>query len=190
MQFKKAIHLEKRNTAEVASIRIVMLVLVSFALGIGVTVAWFHRGANPNGTTVTAPAPGTTQPSVGQPAPTTGTASSPSPMASPPPIDPATIAEVKKAVPDFATLSQQDAENILRANALQDFDTAAANMDAQIKAAQKQLQDAQNSQTAAEQQAAMKHVQDAQTAGAEKLKEITSHLQAQITALKSLKNQQ
>ena len=104
-------------------------------------------------------------------------------------MDPAVIEEVKKLVPDFASLSLGDGENILRSAALKDFAASAAQMDAQIKAARQQLQEAQNGQSADEQQAAMKNVQDAQLAATEKLKDIAARLQAQIAALKSLKSQ-
>lgn len=116
-------------------------------------------------------------------------APAPPPMANPPPIDPAVIGEVKKAVPNFADISLDDGEKVLQAAAMKDFGTAVQQMNDEVQAARQQLQNAQNSQSAADQQAAMKRVQDAQAAGAEKLKQIAAHLQDQIAALKSLKNQ-
>ena len=172
------------------SARPILLALVSFALGVGVTAAYFVHNAKSNG------AQGQTAPSAASSQwldapPPTAPASPPPPHAPPPtPIDPAVIAEVKLAIPDFATQSLQGGENILRANALKDMAAAAAQIDQDNKAAAQQLSDAQNGGSAADQQAAMKHVQDTQLAGTQKLKDIAARLQAQIDALKNLKNQQ
>ncbi len=62
-------------------------------------------------------------------------------------------------------------------------------MDNQVAAAQQKLQDAQGGQSVDEQQSALKLLQDTQAAQAEKLKAVTARLQAQIAALKSLKDQ-
>ena len=172
---------------ERASVRIVLLMLVSFFLGLAVAALWFHRPASGNVANAVSQTP--VPPPVGQPA-ALSPAPSPPPMASPQPQDPAVVEEVKKLVPNFASLSLTDGENILRAAALKDFAAAAAQMDTQIKAAQQQLQDAQNGQSATEQQTAIKNVQDTQLAAEERLKDIAALLQAQIAALKSLKNQQ
>lgn len=152
--------------AERASVRIVLLMLVSFFLGLAVAAFWFHRpvsGNAANAVSQSSVPPPVAQP-MGQPA-----APPPPPTASPQPQNPAVIQEVKKLVPNYASISLSDGENILRAAALEQ-------MDAQIKAAQQQLQDAQSSQSTADQ--------------LEKLKDMAARLQAQITALKSLKNQQ
>jgi hypothetical protein len=104
-------------------------------------------------------------------------------------VNAAAVEAVKKQVPDYASISLEDGENILRAEALKEFQAAAAQMNEQMTTAQQRLQDAQNSQSVADQQAAMKNVQDLQLTGANKLKEIAANLQAQIAALQSLKNQ-
>lgn len=171
---------KKARRGERGAARTVLLALISFLLGVGVTAWWFHRAGNAAEAVSQTPA----AERIGLPAPPP-----PAPAAIPQPQDPAVIAEVKAVVPNFDSLSLEDGENILRAKALKDFAAAAAQTDAQIKAAEQQLQDAQNGQSAAEQQAAMKHVQDTQLAGLEKLKDMAAQLQAQISALKSLKNQ-
>ena len=197
MQIKNTI-LNTERRAEEASIRVILLALISFFLGVAITAFWFHNQSSNN-----PPMAASTQPSAvsstnqmaeisASPAlPTVNPAppapSTPPPVVSQPQIDPATIAEVKEAITNFDTVSEQDGENILRAKALQDFSAAAAQMDAEIKAAQQQLLDAQNGKSAVDPQAAMKHVQDTQLAASEKLKDITAHLQAEIAALRSLK---
>jgi hypothetical protein len=173
--------------AEEGSVRAVLLALVSFSLGVAVTAFWFHRPAGGNATSAVS--------QTGVPPPVVGPPPAPAPVAlapaaKPQPPDPAVIAEVKKLVPNFASISLEEGENILRAAALKEFAGAAGQTDARIKAAQQQLQAVQNGQSAEEQQNAMKNVQDAQLAGLEKLKDIAARLQAQIAALKSLKNQQ
>lgn len=179
---------------EAGSTRTVILILVSFFLGVAVTAFWFRHGPTGNaGTAVSGPVTETTAPApapeaVGIPAP------APAPVTAPPamprPTDPAIIDEVKKAIPNFASISLADGEQILREAALKEFADATAETDDQIRAAQQQLQNAQNKGSAADQQAAMKRVQDTQAAATEKLRAIAANLQNQITALKSLKNQQ
>jgi type IV secretory pathway VirB10-like protein len=174
--------------SEPGSTRIVILALVSFLAGVGITVFWFHHAAATNGGTASQIASETPAPapeSVGVPAPPAAT---PQPPPAPvQPTDPAVIEQVKKEVPDYATASLDAATQTLRAAALKAFADATAEADSEIKAAQQQLQDAQNTGSAADQQAAMKRVQDAQSAAAEKLKQIAADLQNQIAALKILK---
>lgn len=171
---------------ESGSARMVTLALVSFLAGIAVTALWFHHTPASNmRTTVsqTAPPPPEAIGLPPAPAPTP-----PPPPPKPQPTDPAVIEQVKKTVPDFVSISLDDGEQALRISALKEFADATVETDAQIKAAQQQLQDAQKNGSAADQQAAMKHVQDTQATAAEKLKQIAANLQVQIEALKSLKN--
>lgn len=174
--------------SEHGSIRIVMVALVSFLAGVGITAVWFHHAAGMNGGTASqtaSGAPATAPESVGMPAPPAATPQPPPAPAQP--TDPAVIEQVKREVPDYATASLDAATQTLRAAALKAFADATAETDSEIKAAQQQLQDAQNTGSAADQQAAMKRVQDAQSAAAEKLKQIAADLQNQIAALKILK---
>jgi len=170
---------------QIASVRLVVLVLVSFLAGVAATAFWFHRAGNSSSGNPASRIPD--ESAVGlPPAP----AQTPPPMASPQPIDPAVIEAVKQSVPNYAAISLDDGENILRTAALKDFAAAAKEMDDQVAAAQQKLQDAQGGQSADDQQAALKLLQDTQAAQAEKLKQVSARLQAQIAALKSLKNPQ
>lgn len=177
--------MKKAQCVERGSVRIIVPVVISFFLGVAVTALWSHRPAGHGGENPVSPPP--VDEHVGLPAP----APAPAPVEShPEPIDPAVIDEVKQEVPDYSSISLEDGEQILRTAALKDFAAAAKETDEQINAAQQQLQDAQNTKSAAEQQAAMKRVQETQMAAAEKLKGIAARLETQIAALKSLKNGQ
>jgi hypothetical protein len=169
---------------QMASVRIVVLVLVSFSLGVAATAFWFHRPGNLNSANPAARIPD--ESAVGLPAPPSQT---PPPVANPQPVDPAVLEEVKQAVPNYAAISLDAGENVLRAAALQDFAAAAGEMEAQVAAAQQKLQDTQGGQSVDEQPTALKNLQATQAAQTEKLKAVAARLQAQIAALKSLKNQ-
>jgi hypothetical protein len=167
------------------SVRIVMLVLVSFFAGAAATAFWFHRPGNSSPGNPVSWVPD--ESAVGRPAPPPQI---PQTVVSPQPMDPAMIEEVKQTVPNYESISLDDGENILRAAALKDFAAAAKEMDDQVAAAQQQLQATQSGQSADQQQTAMKHLQETQAAEAEKLKEVAARLQTQIATLKSLKTQQ
>jgi cytoskeletal protein RodZ len=178
---------KKSRTWERASIRIILLALVSFLLGVAATALWFHLAAKRN---VENPDLQTSsQPSAGQPVEPMVNAPSPAQhaVANPPPADPTVIEEVKRAVPDIAFVSVEEGTRILREAAFKEFASAAKEMDVQVQQAQQQLVQAENGQSEAKQQAAMKNLQQAQTAQAEKLQQIAARLQAQIAALEQLK---
>lgn len=181
---------KKSRPGEQAYLRIILVALVSYLLGVAATVFWFHVAAKRNAGNPGFQTAG--QPSAGQlipPAASTQSPASPA-VANQPPISPDAIEEVKRVIPDFASVPVEDGENILRAAALKEFAAAAKEMDVQVQHAQQQLLQAESSRSEAEQQAAMKHLQQTQAAQAEKLQQIAARLQAQIAALKSLKNQQ
>ncbi len=167
-----------------ASVRIVVLVLVSFSLGVAVTALWFHRSGNSSSGNPVSRIPDAS--AVGLPASPSQT---PPPVATPQPVDPAVIEQVKQTVPNYESISLDDGENLLRTAALKDFASAAKEMEAQVAAAQQKLQDAQGGQSADDQTTAVKNLQATQAAQTEKLKAVSARLQAQIAALKSLKNQ-
>ncbi len=179
--------LRNPTASEHAQVRIVILALVCFLLGVGVTAFWFHLTTKPNADISTSET--SAEPDAGQPAAQAiNTNPPPRPfVANHPPVDAATIEEVKQAIPNLASVSLEDGTQILRAAALKQFAAAAKEMDVQVKQAQAQLGQAENNQSAAEQQAAMKHVQQTQAEQTEKLQQIAMHLQAQIAALKQLK---
>lgn len=115
-----------------------------------------------------------------------GTQSTPNSPANLPMPDSTLIEEVKRAIPNLASISVADGAQILRETALRDFKTAAAD---QVKEAEQRLTEAQNGKSEAEQQAAMKHFQQVQAEQTEKLKQIAARLQAQIATLKQIKKE-
>jgi len=171
-------------TRERAQARIIILALVSFSLGVAATAFWFHFAANRHAENLSSQTKD--QPATEQPINETAPARSFIP--SHPLVDAATIAAVKQAVPDYASLSLEDGTQILRAAALKQFAMAAKDMDVRVRQAEERLGEAENGQIAAEQQAALTNLRETQAAQTGKLQEITAQLQAQIAALKQLKN--
>jgi Skp family chaperone for outer membrane proteins len=117
-------------------------------------------------------------------------ASSASPAASvpPPPMpDKTAVEDVKRLVPNLASVSVDEGMQILRQTALQEFQATASEAEAKVKEAQQHLADAQNGGSEADRQAAMKALQQVQFEQTEKLRQIAARTQAQIEALKQLK---
>ncbi len=177
----------KSQTKEQAQVRIVILVLVSFLLGVAATAFWFHLATKHNADILSSQT--TDQSNNQQPAAPAINVNPPARpfIASHPPVDSSTIEEVKQAIPNFASVSLADGTQILREAALKQFAAAAKEMDTQVKQAQEQLVQAKNGQSAAEQQAAVKHLQQTQAEQTEKLQQIAAQLQTQIAAFKQLK---
>jgi hypothetical protein len=182
--FKNKIRSAKKPK-HMGSVRIVVLVSVSFFAGVAATAFWFHRSGNSGPGSPVTWTPDLS--AVGRPAPPP---QAPPSVVIPQVMDPAIIDEVKQSVPNYASISLDDGENILRAAALKDFAAAAKELNDQVAAAQQKLEQSQNGQSPDDQQTAMKHLQDTQAAEAEKLKQVAARLQTQIATLKSLKNQQ
>jgi septal ring factor EnvC (AmiA/AmiB activator) len=180
----------KRRASEGASVRIILLAAISFLMGVAATAVWFHLTAkrmvlNSN----QAGAPSAVQ-SAAPAAPSAGVNSSAQLSAEKPsPVAPADIEEVKRALPNYASLSLNEGTEILRQTALKNFAAATQEMQNQIAKAQEELSQAE-SKSPADQQAAMKHLQQVQEEQTQKLQEIARRLQAQIDALKSLKSQE
>jgi len=95
--------------------------------------------------------------------------------------------EVKRSIPDFDSLSVEEARQVLRTRALEELKAALTELQAQVQQAQQRLSEAQNGESEAEQETAMKQLQQLQAAQTEKLNEIAARLKAQITAVEQLK---
>ena len=102
-------------------------------------------------------------------------------------IDPAVVAEVKRQIPNFASVSVDEGAQILRQSALNDLKALATEMELQVREAEQRVQQAQNGKSEAEQQASLKQLQQVRADQAAKLKEITARSAAQIEALRKLK---
>lgn len=103
--------------------------------------------------------------------------------------DKAVVEEVRRAIPNLASVSLEDGTRILREAAMNDYSAAVSEMEKQVKAARERAVQAQSNSSEAGQQTAMKQYQQVQTEQTEKLKQIAVRLQAQITALEQLKRQ-
>ncbi|MBI3850350.1 MAG: Gldg family protein [Verrucomicrobia bacterium] len=109
------------------------------------------------------------------------------PPANTPPTDAAAIEEVKRTIPNFAAVSLEEGTRILRTASVNDFKSAVAAMEIQVKEAQERLSQAQNGGSEAERQAALKHLQQVQSEQTAKLKQIAARSAAQIEAFRQLK---
>lgn len=105
----------------------------------------------------------------------------------PPPIDPAAEEEVKKALPNLASVSVEDGTRVLRQAAMNDLAAAAKEMDARIKEAQQRYLDAEKAQSAGELETVRQQILQLQKEQTERLKQIIARSQAQVEALQRLK---
>jgi hypothetical protein len=108
--------------------------------------------------------------------------------APPAPIDPAISEELLKVFPDLATRSLEDAAQVLRETALEEFKSAVLEMQAKVQIAQKTLVAARQNKSDTEQRAALKAYHQVQSEQDAKLKEIPARLQQRLTALQRLKD--
>ncbi len=108
-------------------------------------------------------------------------------VAAPPKPDKTVMEEVKRLVPNFASVPLDAGMLTIREAALKDFQAAAAESETKVKEAQQRLTEARNSGSGADRQAALKYVQQVQAEQTEKLRQIAARTQAQIEALKQLK---
>ncbi len=182
--------MNKPQKREQAQVRIVILALVSFLLGVAATAFWFHLASNRTAESVSSRASSEGNQQDNQPSavPSSG-ANSPARtfVEQPVPVAPAAIKDVKRVLPNYASMSVDEGTEILRQAALKEFAAAAQELQSQVAQAQAQLSQAE-SQSPAAQQAAMKHLQQVQAEQSQKLQQIGGELQTQITALKQLKS--
>jgi hypothetical protein len=175
------------RTSERAQVRIVILAMVSFLLGVAATALWFHFAPIRNAENLNSRT--TDQQNNPQPA-QPAVAAIPSARAfveQPVPVAPAAVEDVKRVLPNYASISVDQGTEILREAALKKFAAAAQELQSQVAQAQDELKQAQ-SKSPADQQAAMKHLQQVQAEQSQKLQQIAGELQTQIAALKQLKN--
>jgi ABC-type uncharacterized transport system involved in gliding motility auxiliary subunit len=109
-------------------------------------------------------------------------------MESPTPIDPAVSEELLKMFPDLQSLSFDDAAKALRETALEEFKSAAIEMQSKVQIAQQKLAESREQNSGSDQQLALKEFQRVQSEQSDKLKQITARLQTRITVLERLKS--
>jgi hypothetical protein len=101
----------------------------------------------------------------------------------------AVLDEVKRLVPNLASVSVEEGTRILREKTLQSFGEATKEMQLRIQESEQGLVTARNSGSPAEQQEALKKLQIVQAEQTQKLKQISAQLQAQLAALEHLKKE-
>jgi hypothetical protein len=101
--------------------------------------------------------------------------------------DTAALDEVKRALPNWASVSVEEGTRMLREKALADFGAATRESEAKVKAAEQSFAQAERDGAEAARQAALKELQQARAAQADKLQQIAARLQAQLSALDQLK---
>ncbi len=101
-------------------------------------------------------------------------------------VDPAVAAEVKRQIPNFASVSVEEGTRILRESARKEFEAMAGEMETQIKEAEKRVSEAQQGKSASELQAALQQLQQVRADQAAKLQQTTAKSAAQIEALRRM----
>jgi hypothetical protein len=94
--------------------------------------------------------------------------------------------QIRRVIPNLASVSVQEGTKVLRKAAMEEFNVAVQAAETKLKEAEEQVLAAQ-SKSDAEQAAARKNLQQVQADRSEKLKEIAARLQNQIEALQRLK---
>lgn len=181
---------KKRPGTEQAQVRIVILALVSFLLGVAATALWFHLASHRTTEDLSSRVNSQENPTDDRQfaAPPSGANSPVRKFIEPPvPVAPAAVEEVKHALPNYAALSVDQGTEILRQAALKKYAAAAQELQTQVAQAQAELSQAEN-KSPADQQAAIKHLQQVQAEQNQKLQQIGGALRTQIAALQQLKS--
>ena len=180
-----------RQLKQQAQARIVILAVISFLAGVVATTVWFRLMSEPGTGDSSAPVSSSqtdnesaAMQAAQQPHASGSTQSF---VAGPLPVDAAAVAEVKQAVPNYASVSLADGEQMLRDAALKKFAAATREMETQITEAEKQLAQAQTGQSAAAVETARKQLQQIQAGQSAKLQQIAGQLATELTAWRQLK---
>ncbi len=170
---------------EQAQARIIILALASFLLGVAATTFWFHLSAKRIGPIPTSQ---TSDMASQESAAMASRSNSPARtfVQNPVPVPPSAVEDLKRALPNYASLSLDEGTEILRQAAMKKFAAAVNELQSQVTKAQEEFKLAEN-KSPADQQAAMKHLQQVQAEQSQKLEQIGGQLQTQIVALKQLK---
>jgi hypothetical protein len=170
------------RAGEQASIRMVLLAVISFLLGVAATAVWFQHGPKRN----------TENPVIqesGQPATPAANATT---LAQPfvqarRSATPETLAKVKQTLPNYASLTVDQGAEVLRQAALKEFASAATEMQSQIAKAEAELSEARNDNSAAGLQSATQHLRQVQAEQTAKIQQIAANLQLELAGLQQLK---
>jgi hypothetical protein len=103
------------------------------------------------------------------------------------PVDPVILAEVKRQLPNFASVSLEEGSQILRAAALKELQAALSQSEGQLKEAQQRVARMEQAKSETGTQEALKDLQRLQAELAVTLKEFATRSSAQIETLRQLK---
>jgi len=165
-----------------AALRAVLLAALCLGVGFGLGSFWHSRRAQRGGviagdeTTAGANSEGS--------APAAAATLLPEPAM---PLDLAVVAEVKRRIPNLASVTLEQGSQILRAAALQDLQAAMSRMEPQLKQAEQEVARMEAAQSETGKQAALKELQRLQAEQAGKLGELAARSTLQIEALRQLK---
>ena len=104
-----------------------------------------------------------------------------------PSADPATLAAVKRLIPNMDSVSVEEGKEALRQASFDEFKKAVEEMQARVKEAEGRFLQAQTDQSEAGQEAARKEIQQIQADHLANLRRITVASQAQMNALQQIK---
>ena len=165
-----------------AALRTVIVAALCLGIGFGLGGLWHsHRVQRAGASTEAA-----NETSVDTTAQAPATPATVSPVAAAPP-DPAIVAEVKRQIPNFATIPLEQGSQILRAAALRDLQAALSQIEPELKEAEQRVARLEEAKSETEKQAALKELQRLQAAHAAKLNEFTTRSSTQIEVLRQLK---
>jgi hypothetical protein len=97
------------------------------------------------------------------------------------------VEDLRTRIPNFDSLSLEDALRTSRTQAIEEFNAAATRMNQLVQEAQASLVKAQKEGSAADQEAAMKKLQELQATQTDTLKQIAAGSQARIEAITKVK---
>jgi len=176
------VHVKRRGNHAQAAIRTVIVAALCLGIGFGLGGLWHSRRVQRGGVSTEA----ANEAAVNTEAQAPATPATVSPVAAAPP-DPAIVAEVKRQIPNFATVPLEEGSQILRAAALRDLQAALSQMQPQLKEAEQRVARMEEAKSETEKQTALKDLQRLQAAQAAKLNELTTRSSSQIEVLRQLK---
>ena len=171
----------RRNHAQ-AGIRTLLVAALCLFIGFGLGGLWHSRRTQRSAVNRETPREDAGQLSAGTPA-VLQSVQAPVPIKS----DPAIVADVKRQIPDFASVSLEAGSQIRREAALKNLQAALNQTVGQLKEAEQRVARMEEAKSETEKQAALKDLQRLQAEQAVKLREFTTRSSAQIEALRQLK---
>lgn len=171
---------KKGRAGDLAQVRIIILALVCFVMGLAVGALWFARKASAQGPSQTY----VTREIAASPS------GSPEPQPLPQPadlIDRVALDAVKRSISNWDSTSLEAGIQILREAAVAEFQQTVQELQARQKKVEENFIKGQNSQSGEQQQIATKQLRELQMEQMEKLQQIAAKSKAQMEAFQQLK---